>query len=332
MTSSSSPTLTVIRRALQPLFNALDDVDASAWGRGVVLAVSGGPDSRALLEAFARWPRRPAALEITVVVVDHGRRAGSAVEAAAVVVAARALDLRARVEFIDVVGSDEATLRNARYGALQAVAREEGRDAVVVAHHEGDVAEGLLLHLTGQGGGRQGRSPRPVEVRTDGPRRIRPFLQLPKSALRAALTALGIEDVVVDEDDLAGRNARGRLRLQILEPLGAIRGGFETALARHARLRAEDDEVLDGLVPDDEVVTATLPPALLRRWLQRRIAMFAKADPRTSPAAIDAVIRLARSADTGEISLRGCRAVIRAGGNGRVVAVERDPVQSRRER
>lgn len=325
----SGPAGTVIRRALQPLFNALDDVDASAWGRGVVLAVSGGPDSRALLEAFARWPRRPGDLAVVVVVVDHGKRAGAATEAAAVVAAAEAVGLRGRIEVIDVVGGDEATLRNARYGALHAVARDEGKDAVVVAHHEGDVAEGLLLHLTGQGGGHQGRSPRVVDIRADGPRRIRPFLHLDKATLRAALTALSITDVVVDEDDLAGRNARGRLRLQVLEPLAAVRGDVEGALAHHARLRREDDDVLDALVPDVDVVGADLAPALLRRWLHRQIAAHA-ADPRTSPAAIDGVVRLAGSGATGEISLRGCRAVVRRDGARRVVAVERDPGQSRR--
>ena len=323
-----------MRRVLQPLFNAFDDVDPNAWGSGVVLGVSGGPDSRALLEAFARWPCRSPGLRVVVVVVDHGQRPGSAAEAAAVVARAAVVGLAGRAVVIDVAGRDEGSLRTARYAALQAVAGDENCTGVVVAHHEGDVAEGLLLHLAGQGGGRQGRAPRVVDVRDDGFVRIRPFLRLPKSTLRAALTALEITDVVVDEDDLAGKNARARLRHQLLEPLAASRADVEAALARHAFLRTEDDDVLEGLVPDDDVVDAALAPALLRRWLQRQINRCSPGgDPRTAPAAVDAVIRLARSGADGEISLRGCRAVIRRRGHGattdRVVAVETDPVQSR---
>jgi tRNA(Ile)-lysidine synthase TilS/MesJ len=149
---------------------------------------------------------------------------------------------------------------------------------------------------------------------------LRPFLPLARSDLTAALSALGIEDVVVDEDDVAGRNARGWLRNAVLAPLRERRGDIEAALARHANLLRDDDELLERLVPDDAVVDAALPPALLRRWLRRRIATF-EPDPRTSPAAVDAVLRMASARQVGEIALRGCRAQIRATANGHEVAV-----------
>lgn len=309
--------LTAQRRALQPLWNALDDVGSDV-DAGCVVAVSGGPDSRALVEAFARWPGRDAArARSVVVVVDHGRRPSAAAEAEAVVAVAAGLGLAAVVKRIAVDKGDEATLREARYRALFEAAEEASVDVVVTAHHRGDVAEGVLLHLVGRGGGRGGRAPHVVEAR--GRHRIvRPFLDVTKATLQGALDALGITDVVIDEDDAAGRNARGLLRKQVLAPLAGLRPDVEAALARHARHRRDDDDVLDALVPADaDDVDAALPPALLRRWLMRRIAAVAAVDdPRSGAASIDAVLDLCAGGRVGDVDLRGCRAEIRRVGDG----------------
>ena len=313
---------TATRRALQPLWNALDAVDANVArpvGSGAVLAVSGGPDSRALLEAVARWPAR-GSRSFVVVSVDHGRRSGAAAEAAAVVDRARELGLAGEVRAVAPYRGDEASLRRARHAALREVARERGLGAVVFAHHLGDVAEGLLLHLAGLGGGRGGAAPDVVALAVDGVVAVRPFLSLPRQALAGALDALGVADVVFDEDDAAGKNARGWLRQAVLAPLATRRADVEQALARHARLLRDDDDALDALVPGADVVDAALAPALLRRWLRRRIAAF-DADPRTSPEAIDAVLRLAAAGKSGEVALRRCRAQIRARPGGHEVAV-----------
>lgn len=305
------------RRALQPLWNALDDVAAVCDG-GAVLAVSGGPDSRALLESFGRWPRRPR--DVVVVAVDHGLRPAARAEAAAVVARAGALGLSGRVATLSGLKPDEASLRAARHRTLHAAAVAAGFGAVVFAHHRGDVAEGVLLHLAGQGGGRGGMSPRTVEV-VDTVARVRPFLGLDKATLAAALMALGVDDVVVDEDDVAGKNARARLRGRMAAALGDHRPAIEAALARHARLLREDDDLIEGLVPDADLIDAGLPPAILRRWLRRRIAALGD-DPRTSPAAIDTVLRLAARGGTGAVDVRGGTVWIRRTPTGRRLAVE----------
>jgi tRNA(Ile)-lysidine synthase TilS/MesJ len=309
---------TRVRRALQPLWNALDAI-SPVVADGAVLAVSGGCDSRALLEAWARWPRRPPRPPL-VVSVDHGRRPGAADEADAVVTRATALGMQATTSQVRPHRGDEASLRRARHSALRAAARHAGCGAVVFAHHRGDVAEGLLLHLSGLGGGRGGSAPAIIEPTVDGIAAVRPFLALPKSVLQAALAALGVTDVVIDEDDRAGKNARGWLRQQVFEPLRGRRSTFEEALARHARHVREDDDVLSALVPDADIVDATLAPALLRRWLRRQIARF-ESDPRTSPDAIDAVLRHAAAGSPAVIPLRGCRAQIRRRAGGHEVAV-----------
>ncbi len=306
-----------MRRALQPLWNALEDV-APALAGGAVVAVSGGPDSRALLESIARWRHRPASL--LVVAVDHGLRPAARSEVAAVVARATELGLPGRAVALRDLKPDEQSLRTARHQALHREALAAGFCAVVYAHHRGDVAEGLVMHLAGQGGGRRGMAVRPIES-IEGVGRVRPFLALPKSTLAAALAALGITDVVVDEDDRAGRNARARLRVQMAAAFGADAPGLEASLARHAQLLREDDEVIEALVPTGETAAAELPPAILRRWLRRQIARLS-ADPRTSSSALDTAIRIAAGTGTGSVAVAGGTVWIRATPEGRVLAVE----------
>ena len=244
---------------------------------------------------------------------------------------ARDLGLPGEVATLALEHGDEATMRAARYDALQHVARRHGLGGLLLGHHRGDVAEGLLLHLIGQGGGRGGRSPRLVEDHDSGITRIRPFLGLPKSTLQACLDSIGVDDVVIDEDDAAGHNARGRLRLTVLGPLASSRPAIEAALARHARLLREDDDLLEGLVPDAVTVPTTLPPPLLRRWLRRRIQDIAP-DPRTGAEAIDTALRLAAAAEVGQVSVRGGTVQIRRTATGLEVAVEAGAGQSPKKR
>src|SRR6185369_15032913 len=94
---------------------------AEAWQRHrmrpdngrVVVACSGGPDSRTLLDALL-----PLGLELEVASVDHGLRPEAAGEAAAVVAEARALGLPATVLSIQVEPRTMAGARKARYQAL----------------------------------------------------------------------------------------------------------------------------------------------------------------------------------------------------------------------
>src|SRR5687768_4683981 len=65
-----------------------------AGARGVVLAVSGGPDSTALMLLFSRWAARPKTLVVTV---DHGLRPESAGEAEVVAQNAARLGLACRI-------------------------------------------------------------------------------------------------------------------------------------------------------------------------------------------------------------------------------------------
>ncbi len=112
----------------------------------MVLAVSGGPDSTALMLLMARWRERPPVL---VVSVDHGLRPGSADEACLVAENAGLLRLPSRI--MQAAGPRTGNLqdwaRRARYHCLTKAADEARFDTIVTAHHEEHQAETFLLRL-----------------------------------------------------------------------------------------------------------------------------------------------------------------------------------------
>ena len=118
----------------------------------LLVACSGGADSTCLVHAVATIAR-PHGLRVIVCHVRHGVRADDARDADIVRAAAERLDLECRVVSLPDVQADqshspsEATLRDARYRALAAVADAIRADAVLTGHTLDDQAETVLLHL-----------------------------------------------------------------------------------------------------------------------------------------------------------------------------------------
>jgi tRNA(Ile)-lysidine synthase TilS/MesJ len=310
---------TARRRLLQPLWNALDERLRPALARGALLAVSGGPDSRALLEAVARWPHRHEG-EIHVAAVDHGTRPESRDEADAVVGRALVLGFSARRLTAAPSALDEAALRAARLAVLVDEARRAGLDALVTAHHAGDLAEGALLGWLGEGGsgaampavGRWAHGGADILV-------IRPFLSLARSELALARTACAALDPFVDPE---ARSARARARRGPLARLHGARADVEHRLAEGARRRRDDEEVLTaaaaGLVDDDGAGGAVIragPPALLRRALQQALArLVPDSDVRSSAPAVEIAVGLVGRGVRGTVHMRGATAEVSARG------------------
>src|SRR6185437_6944278 len=167
----------------------------------VVLAVSGGPDSMALLILAAEWQARRgnATPLVSVATVDHGLRVESAAEAEFVGREARRLGLTHAS--LPWTGAKPATgiadaARNARYRLLDAHARSFGgsRVAVVTAHHLDDQAETFAMRLA-RGAGVDGLAAmRSERTLLDGSSvmLVRPLLAFPKSRLIATLAARGV--------------------------------------------------------------------------------------------------------------------------------------------
>ncbi len=215
-------------------------------GRALLLAVSGGADSIAMMGTVALWAKRKGEDAPRVAVVDHGLREGSAAEAAFVVQSAENLGLSCSV--LSWRGAKPASglqnaAREARYGLLVAHAADRSARTLVTAHTLDDQAETVMMRMAGGSGitglaGMRGRSV------TRGMEHARPFLSVPKATLVA--TCLHRRwDWVEDPSNLEQRFARVRWRA--LMPVLAREGLDAKRLATLARRAAEADEALHAM-------------------------------------------------------------------------------------
>jgi tRNA(Ile)-lysidine synthase len=241
------------------------------------LAVSGGPDSLALLLlAVAAFPGRVAAAT-----VDHRLRPESGWEALHVEDICGRLGCPHRILEVEVPprgGGMQADARKVRYQALEAWAEAEHIAALATAHHADDQAETLLMRLA-RGAGVGGLAGiRPVR-REDRLTLIRPLLGWTKAELVHLVAATGIEPVVdpSNEDERFDRTA--------VRTLLATTRLFEAKrLARAASACREAEEALDWAADqllEDRLTNqgaewrldpAGLPPELKRRLLLRVLA------------------------------------------------------------
>eukprot|EP00741_Cyanophora_paradoxa_P013392 tig00020685_g12931.t1 len=173
-----------------------------APGRPVLLALSGGPDSLALFHALRlSEAMRRGRLELVCGHFDHGWRAESAAEAAAVAAACAAFGLRcrsARLPGPPPARDAERAAREARYAALRGWAAEEGAQAVLVAHQADEQAETVLKRLLegadlSRISGMAPEAPFPFPAPPGAPPAPplwRPLLAVPKAELEAFLVAV----------------------------------------------------------------------------------------------------------------------------------------------
>lgn len=227
--------------------------------RAVGLAVSGGPDSTALMHLFVRWRRdaapRPHGIVLTV---DHGLRPEAAGEAQAVVAAAHGLGLDARVlrwEGAKPASGIQEAAREARYRVLAEAMRVDALDAIVTAHTQDDQAETLLMRLA-RGSGLDGLAAMPALTHLSGMTLIRPFLGVEKARLLATLDALGI-GYCSDPSNTDPRFERPRLRAAApaLAGLGLTNAALARTARRLDRARQALDAATDGLARDSTSVS-----------------------------------------------------------------------------
>lgn len=306
-------------------------------GERVVLAVSGGPDSVALA-----WLMTEAAASLEVdlagiVHVHHGIRGAEAdADLALVERLAAELGLPRHVERLDVPAmaarrgwSIEHAGHHARHGAYKRARRALTGTVTATGHTRGDLAETFLLRAM-RGASRRGlagMAPRRGDL-------ARPLLDTTRDEVVAYLEARERafrHDSTNDDESLA----RNRLRRVVMPVLGRAFPGAERALARSARLAADEELALetvatdwarrfvlteDGVARIDRAAFAALPPALARRVV--RSVVEALGGGGVSLARLDALAELGRRT-------RGC---IQSGGfrvdiEGKEMRVSRPPAR-----
>jgi len=321
----------------------------------LLLAVSGGPDSTALMVLAARWRKArkngPALIAVTV---DHGLRKESAAEARAVAKLARQLGIQHRT--LRWTGAKPKTglpraARVARYRLLAAAARKAGAPAILTAHTLDDQAETVLIRMSRGSGltglaGMQRVSALPGDAggRGEPLRLVRPFLDIPKARLIATLKAAKVpfaEDPSNHDPRFTRARLRGLIPILAAEGLDAARLALlarrlaraEAALAAAAaaalcQLAAKPGE--RGILAFDRSGFLALPGEIAQRVLGRAIDAAGDEGPvelgklevlctALNAAAADPKARFRRSLAGALVSLTP-----------RTVTVERAPARRRR--
>ncbi|ACL65799.1 tRNA(Ile)-lysidine synthetase [Anaeromyxobacter dehalogenans 2CP-1] len=276
----------------------------------VLVALSGGADSTALLAALAALRDAGALAEVRALYLDHGLRAGSEPEAASARAACARLGVPLEERRLAVgAGNVQAEARRVRYAALREAAARAGASRIATGHTLGDQAETVLLRLL-RGAGARGLAAIP-------PRRgpvIRPLIDRTREEGNAYLRAMGL-GWADDPTNAVPGYARNRLRLELWPLLRAAAPAADRALARAADLAREDERALDrraravaGGGTAVDVAALRGEPLAVRRRVVRRLWRAATGSGRALEAQhVAAVLALLRRGRPGEVALPGGR-------------------------
>ena len=237
-------------------------------GKKLLVAVSGGPDSLALLYALARL-RDDYRLELCGAHLNHKLRGSeSDADAEFTADAFRQLSIPFTSDSADVAAyrskhrlSLEDAARRARYAFLAAAADEHEADAVALGHTADDQAETVLMHIM-RGSGLDGlRGMQVMDTRAIDGKSVtlfRPLLGTRRSETQAYCRDLGLEPRL-DPSNMSPEFLRNRIRLELMPMLEQVNPSIGDALLRLASNAAQDsefirsrvDEAWDGLAKVD---------------------------------------------------------------------------------
>lgn len=255
------------------------------WQRGsrILTAVSGGPDSLALLLAMTALAPEEG-FTVACCTVDHHLREEAAEETAFVEAVCASLGVPCRTEQADVPawraihgGSEETAARELRYEALRRAAREGGCDRIAVAHHRDDQAETVLYHLLRGSGSTGLAGMRPLSGDL-----IRPFLCVSRADITEFLKNYPWEPRHDRTNDIP-EAVRNRIRLLLMPELARYNPRIAETLCRTAEILAAEDDYMEaqaaaqeqylheekGMVSAEATLFRTLPEAVARRLLRR---------------------------------------------------------------
>ncbi len=240
----------LVERVHAALSRAAAATGCDLFDEPIVLGISGGPDSLALLHAIRSIRRHEG---LIVAHLDHGLRPGSAGEAS--IVAAEAGDLRFYSERVDVAGmararglSVEEAGRQARYDFLADAAEREGASAIMVGHHADDQAETILMHLL-RGSGLAGlagmREASPLAGH-DGLWLVRPLLNATRNEIESYCAWHSLNPII-DTSNADPAYFRNRIRHELLPRLETYNPQIRQRLRHMGEVIAADEDLLRDL-------------------------------------------------------------------------------------
>ncbi|MEO0564492.1 MAG: tRNA lysidine(34) synthetase TilS [Chloroflexota bacterium] len=284
-------------------------------GERIVVGVSGGADSLALMHILARL-QPTFGFELHIATLDHGWRGEeSAADATFVVEQAKALGLRVSAERADmsaVTSNLEAAGRRARFDFFARVAAKVGARTVAVGHHANDQAETVLMRLI-RGTGLHGLA----GMRWTRALPYHPHLTLIRPLLgvtRAQINAYCMRHGLVPREDPTNADInfmRNRVRREILPTLAELNPNIYASLNQIAETAAVEDDFMTAVVDNHTKAFTTsndLPQVdrdMFRSWhpaVQRRVLIRLVADinPDTE-VGYDHVIEAVQLAVAGEV-------------------------------
>lgn len=296
-------------------------------GDGVVVAVSGGPDSTALmyilnlLQAELDFWMVPAHL-------DHGLRAESGADAEFV----RKMSLRfglelreRRVNVRDLAAesgiSVEEAGRRARYAFFEEIRSVSGARVIATAHQMDDVFETFLLRIV-RGSSLKGLTGIPP---TRGPI-VRPLIETPRAVIIRFLEEEGIA-YRIDRTNLETRSDRNFVRNRLIPAMEEHFPDFRSPLSRTITLLGEEERFVEELAQelysqviscDEDRLIVSVPrlasahPVLASRVILLALYAISGPEVRWSRSHVQAVWKLLRSAiPSGEVHLPGSIRVAR---------------------
>ncbi|MBN9306122.1 MAG: tRNA lysidine(34) synthetase TilS [Devosia sp. 67-54] len=211
----------------------------------LALAVSGGPDSLALLLLAAQWARSPGRPALVVYSVDHGLRPEAAEEVAMVRREAAALGLESRALRWDGDKPEtgvQAAARKARYGLMAAAMQHDHAEYLLTAHHLGDQAETVLMRLA-HGSGIEGLRGMDRFATIEGCQVFRPLLAVEPALLADIVAAAGLTPA---HDPSNGNRHYERVRWRQLMPVLEELGLDLRRVGDFAARMADADALLAG--------------------------------------------------------------------------------------
>lgn len=262
------------------------------WSPGdcIVVAVSGGPDSMALLYILNELSKsKDLGLKIVCAHVNHGLRGEeSNREAEFVRNQSEHWGIPFELGLFDIPSymrqsgkGLQLAAREKRYEFLHDVASRYSATSIALAHHANDQAETVMMRIlrgsgpSGLAGMKLKRTDKKVEL-------VRPLLRIYKDQLVQACTTMGIP-YVVDSSNLLPKYARNAIRLDVLPFLGQYNEQITDSLNRIAEVIGEEDDYMqheaesiytalvykhDGLQAFQISSFITLHPALQRRLIK----------------------------------------------------------------